>query len=141
MSPLARLRRQVGALIDPASRRSAAQERQLGETRRDLANRSLKGDGIEIGALHKPLPVPAGTAVKYVDRMSVRDLRSHYPELAGWKLVEPDIVDNGETLATVPAGSVDFVIANHFIEHTEDPLGALANQLRVLKPGGVLYMA
>src|SRR5690349_4069177 len=119
MSPLARLRRQVGAFIDPASRRSAAQERQLGEIRLQLANRHLAGEGIEIGALHKPLPLPSGAAVRYVDRMSVRDLRSHYPELAGWKLVEPHIIDNGETLATVPDNSVDFVIANHFIEHTE----------------------
>ena len=36
---------------------------------------------------------------------------------------------------------MDFVIANHFIEHTQDPLGTLANHLRVLIPGGIHYLA
>ena len=52
------------------------------------------------------------------------------------------MIDDGETLATVPDSPRDFVIANHFIEHTEDPIAhAAATTLRVLRPGGVLYMA
>jgi SAM-dependent methyltransferase len=36
---------------------------------------------------------------------------------------------------------LDFVIANHFIEHCQNPTGALRNMLRVVRPGGVVYLA
>ena len=109
--------------------------------RRRLATRYLRGNGIEVGALHQPLKVPSAATVRYVDRMTVDDLREHYPELAHAPLVPVDIVDDGETLASQPDASADFIIANHFIEHTQNPLGTLANHLRVLRPGGILYMA
>jgi SAM-dependent methyltransferase len=56
-------------------------------------------------------------------------------------LVEPDILDDGETLGQVGDSSQDFVIANHFIEHCENPINAIENFLRVLRPGGMLFMA
>ena len=130
MPRLQRLRRRLGRVIDlPMALR-----------RRALAGRYLSGTGIEIGALHKPLPLPAGARVRYVDRMSVGDLRLHYPELADERLCEPDIIDDGERLATIADGSLDFVVANHFIEHTQDPISTLENHARVLKPGGILYL-
>ena len=46
-----------------------------------------------------------------------------------------------ESLATIPDGSQDFVIADHFIEHCQDPISALTIHFRVLKTGGILYMA
>jgi predicted SAM-dependent methyltransferase len=101
----------------------------------------LKGSGIEIGALHRPMPLPPKAQVRYVDRLCIADLRKHYPEFAALPIVEPDIIDNGETLATIPDGSCDFVIANHFLEHTEDPISTVATFLRVLKPGGIAFMA
>lgn len=108
--------------------------------RREIAGRYLKGKGIEVGALHAPLEVPAGVTVSYVDRLPVAELRKQYPELATANLVEADIVDDGENLASIPDNSWDFVIANHMIEHCQDPIGTLENFLRVIKPGGVLYM-
>lgn len=110
------------------------------QVRRDIAFQYLSGEGIEIGALHAPLEVPAGVKVHYVDRMSVSDLRKQYPELAAVNLVEADIVDNGETLSSIADNSWDFVIANHMIEHCQNPIGTLENFLRVLKPGGLVYM-
>lgn len=110
--------------------------------KRELAsNQYLHGEGIEIGALHQPLQVPASARVRYVDRLTVEELRTHYVELAELPLVDVDIIDDGETLATIAAGELDFVIANHFFEHCQDPVAALKNMLRVLKPEGVLYMA
>jgi predicted SAM-dependent methyltransferase len=109
--------------------------------RRVLADRYLAGDGVEIGALHRPLHVPGAARVRYVDRYDEAGLRRHYPELAAQPLVAVDVVDDGETLATLADVSVDFVIANHFIEHTQSPLATLRNHLRVLRPGGVLYLA
>jgi SAM-dependent methyltransferase len=73
--------------------------------------------------------------------MTTPDLRREYPELAEYPLTEVDIVDNGETLATVAAGSQDFIVANHFLEHTEDPVGTIETHLSKLKPGGILFYA
>jgi predicted SAM-dependent methyltransferase len=105
-----------------------------------IAHKFLHGQGLEIGALHNPLRLPPRATVQYVDRMSVAQLRQHYPELTAFKLVEVDILDDGERLGCVPDLSQDFVIANHVLEHCENPLLALHNLLRVLKVAGVLYL-
>lgn len=110
-------------------------------SRETIAERYLKGHGIEIGALHKPLKVPHAAKVKYLDRLSNEALRQHYPELDGVPLVSVDILDDGETLATIPDHSQDFVIANHLIEHCRDPIKAVMNMLRVLKKNGILYLS
>jgi predicted SAM-dependent methyltransferase len=109
--------------------------------REAIAARYLHGEGIEIGALHNPLPVSGSARVRYLDRLTVPELEQQYPELRRKKLVEVDIVDDGERLTGVPEASQDFVIANHFLEHCQDPIGALENMFRVLRPGGVLYLA
>lgn len=106
-----------------------------------VAKRFIRGEGIEIGALHLPLKVSRAARVKYVDRMNEEDLRRHYPELTEQELVTIDIVSDGERLQNIPDSTQDFVIANHFIEHCQNPIGALTNMFRVLKPGGVLYLA
>ena len=124
-----------------ASTRISAFGPTVKDTRRAIAAAFLHGDGIEIGALHQPLSVPRTARVKYVDRMNVAGLRQHYPELANQPLVETEIVDDGETLVTITDGTQDFVIANHFIEHCENPLLTVQNLLRVLKPAGVVFMA
>lgn len=109
--------------------------------RRLITRLFLKGNGLEIGALHNPLRVPETAKVKYVDRMSVEDLKKHYPELNALDLVEVDIIDDGERLGRIQDSSQDFVIANHFIEHCQDPLSTLKNLLRVIRSGGILYLA
>lgn len=112
-----------------------------GRKRRRLAASWLFGSGIEIGALNSPLAVPAAVRVTYVDRMSSRNLLVQYPELSGKMVVPVDIIDNGETLSSIPDDSQEFIIANHFLEHCENPVGALQAWLRVLKSGGVAYIA
>ena len=109
--------------------------------REAIARRHLRGHGIEIGALSHPLRMPCGATVSYVDKWSVEDLRAQYPDLAGERIVSPDIVDDATTLATVSDNSQDFVVANHFLEHTEDPVAVLKTFLRVTKPGGIVYLA
>ena len=106
-----------------------------------LAANYLRGEGVEIGALNLPLRVPPAASVRYVDRLSAADLRKHYPELNSLELVDPDILADGELLEGVGDATQDFVIANHFVEHCQNPLLALGNMFRVLKPGGILYMA
>lgn len=109
--------------------------------RSELALHYLQGSGIEIGALHQPLLVSPQAEVRYVDRMTVEELRSEYPELADWNLTRVDIIDDGERLSTIPDASQDFIIANHFLEHCEDPIGTIGVHLSKLKPGGVLFYA
>jgi len=103
----------------------------------------LHGSGIEIGALHQPLALDGLpiSRIQYVDRMDVSELRRHYAELSGYKFAPVDALDDGETLATFADNSLDFIIANHFLEHTRNPLGTLRNWLRKLRPGGIVYMA
>jgi SAM-dependent methyltransferase len=108
--------------------------------RRIFAWMYIRGGGLEVGALHLPLPVSPHVRVRYVDRMDIPELRKHYPELADRKLVPVHVIDDGEKLGSQPDESVDFIIVNHVIEHTEDPIGTIANHLRVIRPGGVLYL-
>ncbi len=116
-------------------------ERRLRAVRRDIASRYLTGQGLEVGGLNQPLEVPDGVTVRYVDRMTVEQLRKEYPELCERKFVEVDVVDDGETLPSIMDSTVDFVIANNFIEHCQNPIAMLENHLRVLRPGGILYIA
>ena len=107
-------------------------------TRDDLAFRYLRGDGIEIGALYWPLRVPGAARVRYVDHTGGDELRRLYPEPA--ELVAPDVVDEAEHPSKFEDESLDFVIANHVLEHVEDPIQALHTFLRVLRPGGIVFL-
>lgn len=110
-------------------------------SKRARLSRWLDGDGIEIGALHRPLEVPPGAHVTYVDHLSEADLRKHYPELAEAPLTRVDVIGKAEDLSAFGDESQDFVIANHLVEHLEYPIRGLLEFQRVLKPGGLLYLA
>ena len=121
-------------------------KRNVWVTREDLARRYVSGQGIEIGALTAPLRVPPGVVVRHVDRMSRADLiRTHGPELTAagsdpQAIPEISVVQDAETLSGIADRSLDFVIANHVLEHLEDPIGMLQSLVRVLRPGGVLLL-
>ncbi|MCB1230170.1 MAG: class I SAM-dependent methyltransferase [Verrucomicrobiae bacterium] len=108
---------------------------------RKLLATALEGEGIEIGALHFPLPVPDRVRVKYVDLATREENIQRHPNLDPEAIVETDYVCDGETLEIVPDESQDFVIANHMLEHCINPLRTLNNFLRVLKPGGLIFLA
>lgn len=101
----------------------------------------LRGEGIEIGALHRPLRVPPAAQVRYVDRMPETELRQHYPELAGQKFAPVSIIGSAYDLSQLANDSLDFIIANHLMEHLDYPIKGLREFARVLRPNGVLYMA
>jgi predicted SAM-dependent methyltransferase len=126
------LRRLVKKLVTPL-------RQYLG--RLTVVDRHLRGCGLEIGALQDPIPLPRGATARYVDIAPTSELRRMHPRKARRHLVEVDVVDDGERLATVADGSQDFVAANHFLEHCEDPIGTLRNLLRVVRPGGVVYLS
>jgi SAM-dependent methyltransferase len=104
-----------------------------------LSRKYLRGAGLEIGAMDHPLKVFYDAQVLYVDRTTAEGLRSDFP-LREEGYVEVDIIDDGQHLAKIPDNSVDFVIANHVLEHYEDPIMAIKTAIRVLRRGGVLYL-
>lgn len=106
--------------------------------RQRVAARYLRGHGLEIGALHMPMRLPSGATVQYVDRLDYEALTEAYPECQG--LTRPDIVDNGFRLESVSHSSYDFVVANHVLEHSPDPVGALTRWWQVLRANGVLLL-
>lgn len=106
-----------------------------------LAVQYLHGSGIEVGALDKPLRVPEGVRVRYVDSYPAGELRKRYgPELEG-AATEVDIVADATTLDGIADGTQSFVIANHVFEHLENPLLALRNFLRVTRENGIVFLA
>lgn len=115
-----------------------------------IAIEYLSGRGIEIGAFASPLQVPAGIQVAYLDRYKPDEMENELkvagltPKDFGFDpaaLIVPDIVDDGESLSKVGDLTQDFVIANHVLEHFENPIKGFKNMLRVLKHGGILYVA
>ncbi len=114
----------------------------LAQTRKELSLRYLpkRATGIEIGASHSPLPLPGGAVARYVDCYEVEELRTFNPD-ASSLIFPPDLIADGFSLDCIISGSQDFVIANHVLEHATDALGTLLNWVRVLRPGGVLFVA
>jgi SAM-dependent methyltransferase len=100
----------------------------------------LRGDGIEIGALNAPLGLQRDARVRYVDRLTVEEQLRQYPEFAGGYLAPVDIIGRAEELNAFDDSSLDFVIANHLLEHVEDPIAGLLEFERVLKLGGLVYL-
>lgn len=85
------------------------------------ATRYLVGDGIDIGSGKDPL-------WQYMELFPL--MRSCRP----WDLQDGD----AQLMGGVEDASVDFVHSSHCLEHMMNPNVALANWLRILKPGGYL---
>ena len=105
-----------------------------------LANNYISGQGIEIGAAQMPVKLPAKAKARYVDVFSAEDLKKALPLYEKLDIVHVDVVDDGEKLTKFKDNSLDFIIANHFIEHCIDPIGTVINMYKKLKREGVLYV-
>jgi SAM-dependent methyltransferase len=124
-------------------------DRPFGALNRDafLANRAyiasylLHGTGIEIGAAHVPVALASDVRVRYLDRYTLDELRLLHPELVRPDSVPVDIVADVEDLSALPDDSEDFIIANHVIEHTEDPIGTIKGFCRVIRRDGHIFLA
>lgn len=81
------------------------------DARTEFAHRFLSGEGLEIGAPDRPLPLPPGASSRQVDR---------------------------EAPATLADASQDFIVADHLLGVADDPVDTIAAHLAKLRPGGVL---
>ena len=109
-----------------------------GQLRRFVAAQYCAGEGLEIGALHRPMPLPDDARARYVDAFDTATLiRLWSPEVDGHDVVPVDIVTDATTLQGVPDANADFIIASHVVEHLEDPIRCVFSLLRVIKPDGV----
>jgi len=102
-----------------------------------------QGLGMEVGPLHaRTQGIHKDSTVLYTDRETREQLVARYKNDEGVPedLIAPtDIVADGAYLP-LRDGALDFVIANHVIEHLPDPVAAITSWRRVLKPGGRLYL-
>ncbi len=105
-----------------------------------LAKRYLQGCGLEIGALHRPLPLPSAVTIRYVDIASREENIEKFPELDAADIVAVDYIDDGFILSGIPDNSQDFLIANHVLEHAPNPIQVLRNWCRTLKRDGRLFV-
>ncbi|MEM7196745.1 MAG: methyltransferase domain-containing protein [Pseudomonadota bacterium] len=86
-----------------------------------FANRYFVGDGIDIGCGHDSIDL----------------YREFFPALKScrpWDMPDGD----AQYLATIGDQSLDFAHSSHCLEHMKDPLQALHNWVRILKPTGYL---
>lgn len=107
---------------------------------REQGYQLLSGRGIEIGALHEPASLPRHCVVEYCDRISKEEARRLFPEVC--HQATPDVhtlIDiDRDGLVRFASESKDFVVLMHVIEHLANPIKALSEIFRVLKPGGNL---
>jgi len=101
------------------------------------ASRYCVGRGLEIGgSAHNPFGL-AAMNVDMTDSLATI-FKQEEIELCGSAL-KVDIVAPGDCLP-VADGSQDFVVSSHVLEHFPNPIGALLEWDRVVRPGGVIYM-
>ena len=111
-----------------------------------MAHYFCKGDGLEVGALCYPYLFNNDCNVKYADIFENTKLRSILDDVPLDNLYEKKLVDVEFILKPprflldpIDENTFDFVYSSHVIEHTPNPISALSDQLRVTKPGGIIY--
>jgi len=101
-----------------------------------LAHAYCHGKGLEIGgAAHNPF----GLDTLNVDMSDRLDTEFKLEEIKICGTALPvDVVAPGDDIP-LPDESQDFVVSSHVLEHFPDPVKALLEWDRLLKPGGIIF--
>lgn len=89
--------------------------------------RFCKGRGIEIGSGSRPMVKGSLTV----------DLVTTFSTTNPYKV---DYVADAHDLPMIHASSMDYVCASNVLEHLTNPIKAIIEWLRILKPGGILWL-
>jgi len=114
-------------------------------TKDELALTHLSGKGVEFGALHNPVKVdPQKATVIYADKLKRAEAIAAFPEIedVAPHIVETDItVDlDRDSLSFIHEQQLDFVVANHVIEHLVNPIRFLKLLSDNLKTDGLVFL-
>jgi predicted SAM-dependent methyltransferase len=111
-------------------------------TRKLLSFRYIRsGKGIEIGPSFLPLPLKKSCSVTYIDIITPNEYKKIKPELIDKHLIKIDIIDDCEKLTKIADNSLDFIIANHVIEHLINPIETIKIFNSKLLVGGLIFLA
>ncbi len=115
----------------------------MGRHPREEIGRTLAGDVLEIGPGHEPFPTGEDARVVYADRAVAGGRDAIWPELSQFPRgpqADLDIDLDVDRLTAVGDATFDVVIASHLVEHLANPLAALREFERVLRPAGRLVL-
>lgn len=102
-----------------------------------LAHKYCVGKGLEIGgAAHNPFELNT-LNVDFTDSMEIK-LKKRFV-FVGEKALKVDIVAPGDDIP-LPDESQDFIVSSHVIEHFTNPIKALIEWDRLVRPGGIIFM-
>jgi SAM-dependent methyltransferase len=107
--------------------------------RNDFASRYIAGNGYEIGAQNSPLKCKHASQTKYIDYLSKKESSEKY-NIPENKCVDVDIIADANNLDMIPPNSAAFIIANHVLEHSPNPLAAMYGWLQILQTKGILFL-
>ena len=113
-----------------------------------MAHYLCKGNGLEVGALCYPYLFNEDCKLKYADIFENSKLRSILDDLPLDNLYDQQLINIEYILKSpkflldsVKSNTFDFVYSSHVLEHTPNPIAALNDQLRIVKSGGIVYVA
>jgi radical SAM superfamily enzyme YgiQ (UPF0313 family) len=102
-----------------------------------LAHKYCVGKGLEIGgAAHNPFSLNT-LNVDITDSMETIFKQEEINQCG--KALPVDVVAQGDAIL-LPDASQDFIVSSHVLEHFTNPIKALVEWDRLLKPGGIIFM-
>ena len=101
------------------------------------AHKYCVGKGLEIGgSAHNPFGLNT-LNVDFTDSLNT-EFKKEEVRICG-KASKVDIVSYGDDIP-LPDGSQDFVLSSHVFEHFPNPIKALLEWDRLIRPGGIIFM-
>jgi len=102
-----------------------------------LAHKYCVGKGLEIGgAAHNPFGLNT-LNVDFTDSMGTEFKKEEIRRCGS--AMKVDIIAHGDNIP-LPDGSQDFVVSSHVLEHFPNPIKALLEWDRLIRPDGIIFM-